>query len=145
MGSVPQVLLIVSITPSTMFQLIQRPPSRSLSVLGNRGFELECHRQVGPVCQMDHLWRLCARCLKLILFSFALFFFFFFSPIMQPFTWTVNYLCRRLMCWCLPGPWFGACLCVCLACFLWDNAVSSTIGLVQQDNNDISVNPLFPS
>lgn len=62
---------------------------------------------------------------------------------------TVNYLCKRLMCLCLPGQYFSACVCFHLhiwsGCFLWDNAVSSTISPVRQDNNDISVNPLLPS
>lgn len=49
-----------------------------------------------------------------------------------------------------------ACLCVCVCvcnfhlhirsfCFLWDKPVSSTIGPVRQNNNDISVNPLLPA
>ncbi len=61
---------------------------------------------------------------------------------------TVNYLWQLLMCVCVSVWSIFQCICVCFHLHItsrWDQAVSSTISPVRQDNNDISVNPLLPS
>lgn len=103
----------------------------------------------GHACQMDNIFADYALALShtfILGFSHSLKAPIYWAPVAR----TVNYLCKPLMCVCPSSACMHVCVCVFhlhirSGCFLWDKAVSSTISLVGQDNNDISVNPLLPS